>query len=154
MKKMSYSMKIPEDMEKKVAKAIGREMPISRKASIEVANAIRGMKLSEARDFLEAVIRKEKPVKYRRFLDSISHRKGVGPGRYPVKVARYFLKVLENLEANAKAKELEIDKLRIIHISTHKGRTIKKYIPRAFRRATPWFHETVNVQVIALEEES
>lgn len=153
MKKIDYAMKISEEMEKKVARAIGREMPISRKVSIEVANAIRGMLVKDAKEFLEAVVRKERPVKYKRFLDSVSHRKGVGPGRYPVKVAKYFLKVLENLESNAKSKELQLDKLRIIHISTHKGRTIKKYVPRAFRRATPWFHETVNLQVIAVEEE-
>lgn len=153
MKKIKYAMKVPEEMEDKVARAIGREMPISRKASIEVANAIRGMKLNEAKEFLEDVIKKKRAVPYRRFLDSISHRRGIGPGRYPVKVAKYFLKVLENAEANAKNKNLDVDKLRIIHISTHKGRTIKNYMPRAYRRSTPWFHETVNLQVILMEEE-
>jgi len=38
-----------------------------------------------------------------------------------VKAAGQILKVLENAEANAEYKGLDTEKLRIIHISSHRG---------------------------------
>jgi len=58
---------------------------------------------------------------------------------------------LQHAKANAEYKGLNTEKLRIKHISTNKGITIKRYMPRAFGRATPKFQETVHIQVI-LEE--
>jgi large subunit ribosomal protein L22 len=41
----------------------------------------------------------------------------------------------------------------IRHIAAHKGRTVKKYMPRAYGRATPWFKEHVHIEVILEEVE-
>jgi large subunit ribosomal protein L22 len=46
---------------------------------------------------------------------------------------------------------MNTEKLRIKHISSNKGFTIKRHMPRAFGRASPKNQETVHVQVI-LEE--
>lgn len=145
---MPYSIKVEGD---KYAKAFGRDLPISLKDSVNLCRALKGMKLNDAKDFLEDVIKKKRAVPYFRYLDSISHRRGIGPGRYPVKEAKYILKVLENAEANAENKDLDTDSLYIMHIAAHKGRVFKTYTPRAYGRATEIRRDRVHIEVI-LEE--
>ena len=147
---MPYSIKVEGD---KYAKSFGRDLPVSLKDSVNLCRALRGMKLEDAKDFLEDVIKRERPVPYFRYLDSISHRKGMGPGRYPVKEAKYILKVLENAEANAENKELDTENLYIMHIAAHKGRIRKSYIPRAYGRSTEIRRDRVHIEVILEERE-
>ncbi|MGC8609734.1 MAG: 50S ribosomal protein L22 [Thermoplasmata archaeon] len=142
-----------KDLPEKSARARLLNVPVSIKDSINVCNFLKGMKLKEAEEYLESVIRKEKAIPYRRFLDSISHRPGMGPGRYPVKVSKYVLELLKNVEANAENKNLDVDKLIIYSILVKKGETIKKYMPRAYGRATPFFKERVHFEVIVKEVE-
>jgi len=150
MDMVGYSMKLEGE---KYARALGRDLPISRKHAIMVCRAIRGMKLDDAMKYLEDVIAKRRPVPFVRFTTSVGHKRGMGPGRYPVKAAKYILKVLENAEANAEYKGLDTDSMVIRHIAAHKGRTVKKYMPRAYGRATPWFKEHVHIEVILEEVE-
>ena len=145
---MPYSMKVEGE---KYARALGRDLPISLKDSVNLCRALKGMRLEDAKDFLEDVIHKRRAVPYFRYLDSISHRKGIGPGRYPVKEAKHILKVLENAEANAENKDLDTDNLYILHIAAHKGRIFKRYVPRAMGRSTEIRRDRVHIEVI-LEE--
>ncbi|ADD09322.1 50S ribosomal protein L22 [Candidatus Aciduliprofundum boonei] len=145
---MPYSIKVEGD---KYAKSYGKDLPISLKDSVNLCRAIKGMRLDEAKDFLEDVINKKRAVPYFRYLDSISHRRGIGPGRYPVKVAKHVLKILENAEANAENNDLDTDNLYIMHIAAHKGRIYKRYVPRAQGRSVEIRREMVNIEVI-LEE--
>ncbi len=147
---MPYSIKVEGD---KYAKAFGRNLPLSLKDSVNLCRALKGMKLDDAKDYLEEVIKKKKAVPYFRYLDSISHRKGMGPGRYPVKEAKYILKVLENAEANAEDKELDTDSLYIMHIAAHKGEVYKRYMPRAMGRSTEIRRDRVHIEVILEERE-
>jgi len=98
-------------------RSMGRELPISPKVSREIAAALRGMEISEAKTYLEKVIAKEVAVPYRRFNKELPHRKGIAAGRYPIKASKYFLKILENAEANS-----EGENLIITHISANRGR--------------------------------
>ena len=72
-------------------------------------------------------------------------------GRYPVKAAKYYLKLLDNLENNAEQKGLDISRLKIVHCAAFRGRKRRKYIPRAFGRATPYFDTLVHVEIVAEE---
>jgi len=144
----------------RVARALGRELRISLKESVEIAKVIKGMKLDEAIEYLERVVRKEASVPYTRHRKQIAHRRGVNSqfqewrtpvGRYPVKAARYILKVLRNARNNAENHGMDPEKLVIIHAAAHKGRVLKRYMPRAFGRATPWFSITTNFEVIVKE---
>ncbi len=135
----------------KTAKASGRELRVSPKSTREVCNTIKGMKLDRARNFLRQVILKKKPVPFRRYKKKAGHRHGlqkVYAGRYPVKAAQKVLEVLENAEANAEYKGLDIERLRIIHASAYPGMKIKRYIPRAFGRATPRFETLCHVELV------
>lgn len=153
-----YSVRVED--ESKVAKAVVRDVPISLKESYEILKILRGMKLKEAESFLEKVIRKETPVPYVRYKLSIAHKKGLSTmfpkwkspiGRYPVKAAREILKLLKNVKNNAENKNLDVERLYILHIAAHKGRYLKRWMPRAFARATPKIRTTTNIEVIVAE---
>ena len=138
----------------KTAMASGRDLRIKPKAAREICHFIKGMKLSKAKETLQKVIDLKMPVPYYRFRLKVPHRReaqGFDAGRYPQKAASDILKVLEAVEANAEFKGLSTDNLKIIHMASHKGRIIKKFIPRAFGRASPYYKHLTHIEV-AVEE--
>jgi len=143
--------------ESKVAKAVIRNVPVSIRDLYNVCKAIRGMKLDEAKKFLNRVLEEKEALPFWRYSHGASHRANISPkwkvksGRYPKKAIKYVLKVLENAENNANSKGLDMEKLKIVHIAAHKGITIKRFMPRAFGRSTPKFRRTSNIEVILAE---
>lgn len=140
--------------EEKAAKAYARELRISPKYASELCRELRGRKLEDARAFLEDLMKMAKPLPLRRYKKGVAHRKGLRKayaGRYPVKAAKAVMKVLGSAESNAEYKGLDVEKLRIRHISANKGRVIRGYLPRAFGKASPHNTHTTNFQVV-LEE--
>lgn len=135
------------------AKALGKEMPVSPKFAREVAGMIRGMKVETARQALEDVIDKKRAVPLKRYNKRVSHKPGVGPGRYPVKAAKAILGVLDSASSNAEYKGLDVSNMAIATISVARGRTIPGHMPRAHGRATQWNQETVNLEIIIAEVE-
>lgn len=133
--------------------ASGRDLRISYKAAVEVLRAIRGMKVEDAEKLLEDVIAKKRAVPFRRFCGKVGHRRGegLGPGRYPVKVCKHVLRLLRDAKANAEYKGLDVNRLWVVHAVAHKGPKIRKYMPRAFGRSTPYFEQLVHIE-LALEE--
>ncbi|MCH8085452.1 MAG: 50S ribosomal protein L22 [Nitrosopumilus sp.] len=130
-----------------------REKDISHKHAREVAVALKGLSIEKARDFLQAVINKERAVAFRRFKNQVGHRSdpGMMSGRYPQKTAKEFIKVLDNLESNAEYKGMDLDRLKIINATVHKGVTIKRFTPRAMGRATAKNDVLTHVELIAQE---
>lgn len=143
--KLNYSIE-PEP--EKTSKAIGKELHISRKHAYEIARAIKGKKIEDARGFLEEVAELRKAVPYKRYIRNVPHRKGMCTGRYPQKAAKEFLKVLKNAENNARYRGLDAENMRISHVATKKGHTFRGTFPRAQGRATPKDHETVSVEMV------
>ncbi len=150
MARVNYAYR-PED-ETKAAKAMGYEMPISFKHAVEICRELRGKKVEEAKRFLEEVVEMKRAVPFRRHKKKVAHRRGLEKwyaGRYPQKAAKYILKVLRNLEANAEYKGLDLDSLVIVHAQAKKGRVLQRYMPRAFGRATPRFQQLTTVEFVA-----
>ncbi len=143
--KLNYSIE-PDSEE--TAKAMGKELHISRKHAHEISSTIKGMKIDVAKRYLEDVAALKQAVPYKRFTGNIPHRKGMCTGRYPQKAAKEFLKVIKNAENNAEYKGLDSENLKITHIATKKGHTYRGRFPRAQGRATPKDHETVSVEMI------
>lgn len=140
-----YSKKFEEPY----ASAYGRELRISRKHAEEICRAIKGMGLQECKQFLEGVIQGKVAVPLRKHKKKVGHRSGCGgAGRFPVKAAREFLKLLQNAESNAAYKGMEVEKLKIVHACTKKGIVIPGYLPRAFARASPFHQELTNVEIV------
>lgn len=135
----------------KVAKAAGRSLKISPKHSREICNALRGMEVEEAKDYLEDVMEKKQAVPFKRHNKKVGHRRGLKgwpTGRYPVKAAGQILDVLINAEANAEYKGLDTENLEIVHISSHRGYVIRGWTPRAFGRASPFNTPTTHIQIV------
>jgi large subunit ribosomal protein L22 len=127
---------------------------IKPKIAREICHSIKGMKLEEAKTFLNDVIDKKRAVPYYRYRGKTPHRKGLlghDAGRYPEKAAGEILKILDSVEANAEFKGLYADRLRIVHMAAHRGRVIRKFIPRAFGRASPYYKHLTHIEV-AVEE--
>lgn len=144
----------------KTARAVIRDAPISWKEAYEVCKILRGMMLNEAKELLKKVIELKEPVPYTRYKLGIAHKRGLAKkwsewkspiGRFPVKVSKYILKLLENVENNASNKGLNTEKLKIVHIAAHRGPYLKRWMPRAFGRATPWFGSRASIEVIVAE---
>ena len=150
MARVKYAYE-PKD-ELNSAKAMGYEMDISFKHAVEICRELKGKKIDEAIKYLEEVIEMKRAVPFRKYKKKMAHRRGLQKwyaGRYPVKAAKHILKVLKNLKANAEYKGLDVDKLVITHAQAKKGRVLKKYTPRAFGRATPWFKVLTTVEFVA-----
>ena len=135
------------------AKALGRELTISPKLAREVAGMVRGMKVDKAIQALEDVVALKRPVPLKRYNKRVSHKQGVGPGRYPEKVAKAFLNIIQSAVANAEYKGLDVDNMVLRTITVSRGRTIPGHMPRAHGRATQWDQNTVNLEVISEEVE-
>lgn len=143
-----YTVKeIPENS----AIARGVDMNISLKDAVNIAHHLRGKTLNQAKDIVDRGIEKKVPIPYFRYLDSVSHRKSMGPGRYPVRALKAFKQVLQNAESNAEFKSLDLDSLVIGTISASKGTTVKKYLPKAQGRGGASFKELINIEIILRE---
>ncbi len=152
MPEFGYSYKILEP--ERTVIASGRDLNISFKEAVEVCRYLKNRKLEEAKKILEEIIELKRAVPYRTFNKKVPHHRfedSSGPARYPKKVAKAMLKILESLEANAEFKGLDTSRVKLIHLAAQKGTKVKKYIPRAFGRSSPYFRELVHIEVVGLE---
>ncbi|MFH1506421.1 MAG: 50S ribosomal protein L22 [archaeon] len=118
MSKYNYSF---QGLKENMARAVARDIPISRKVGIEISNHLRGRSTERAKIILENVIALKEAIPYKRFTNGVGHRKGnMASGRYPIKAATEFLKLIKMAETNAQDKGLALD-LNIIHLSTQKA---------------------------------
>ncbi len=140
--------------QEKTAIASGRDLKIKPKSAREICHYIKGMKLAKAKETLQKVIDLKQPVPYYRYRGKVPHRReaqGFDAGRYPQKAASKILLVLDAVEANAQFKGLNTSDLEIIHITAIRGRVIKKFIPRAFGRASPYNKHLTHIEVVVEE---
>ena len=134
-------------------RAAVREKQISHKHAREIAVQIKGLSIEKARDYLQSVVNKQRAVPFRRYKNQVGHRSdpGVMSGRYPEKSATEFIKLLDNLESNAEYKGMDLDRLKIVNATVHKGVLIKRFIPRAFGRASPKNNVMTHIELVAQE---
>lgn len=147
-----YGVKITPEQ---IARAYAPEQRMSWKKSVEVARFIKGMTLKQAKIWLEDVVKLKRPVPIRTFKKKQAHHatpwEGWPVAKWPVKVAKRYLQLLENLENNAKFRGLDVERVVIVHAAAHKGIRIPNIMPRAFGRATRFDEQTVNVELVAAE---
>ncbi|MDV3277636.1 MAG: 50S ribosomal protein L22 [Nitrososphaerales archaeon] len=135
-------------------RASGREVNVSPKAAREIALTIKGMTVTKAIDHLELVREKKMAVAFRRHKLKVGHRselQGFPTGSYPVKAAGAFVDVLKNLQSNSEFKGYDPEHVQIIHAAAYAGRTVKDFVPRAFGRSSPNFHQLVHIELVGKE---
>ena len=140
------------DTTKHVRAAI-REKSISHKHAREISSAMKGLSIEKSRDYLLNVINLKRSIPFRRYKNQVGHKSDPGTmsGRYPVKAATEILKLLDNLESNAEYKGMDLDRLKIINTTVHKGRLLKRFIPRAMGRSSPKNDALTHVEMVAKE---
>ncbi len=102
-----------------MARALGMALPVSLKQSVEICRFIKNKKVADAKKMLQQVIEKKKAVPFKRYDFDLGHKRKIGPGRYPEKASKEFIKLIELSEANAQFKGLNTSNLVIAHISAH-----------------------------------
>jgi large subunit ribosomal protein L22 len=113
--------------EEHMARCLGKDLPISTKHALEISKFIRNKNLQIAKDLLEKISKKKMALKFTRFNHGVGHKKGIGPGRYPVKACEEILKILDIVESNAVFKGFDANSLVIKHISSQRASRPLKY---------------------------
>ncbi|HLD00434.1 MAG TPA: 50S ribosomal protein L22 [Candidatus Nanoarchaeia archaeon] len=104
-----------------LASAKALNLSIATKTSIEICNHIRYKNTAFAKKFLEEVLSFKKAVPFKRFVRDLGHKKGISSGRYPVKAAAEFLRLIKSAESNAQAKGLETVNLKIVQLLANRA---------------------------------
>ncbi len=106
-------MRIIKELKENMAVAVGKDLTISTKDSIELSNFIRGRYTTRVKKILDEIIELEIPIPYKRFTGDRGHKSGMAAGRFPVNVAKILLKLVKSAEANASVKGLNTSSLII-----------------------------------------
>jgi len=109
----------------------GQDLRISTKHSIAICNFIRGKDIDVAVKELGEVENMKRAIPMR---GEIPHRKGMMSGRYPVKAAGEFIRLLKSLKANAIYHDLELEKYKIACIPNIAARPQKRFGQARFKR--------------------
>ena len=122
-----------------------------------IAKAIRGMNADLAIQYLEDVIDKKRAIPYQRRSRKgrggntmAGHRKGkMGPGKFPNKASKEFIKLINSAMDNARQRYDTIDPedMIITHVAAHIGQVSTNWRPRAMGRASPSNHYQVNLEI-------
>ncbi|HJJ92376.1 MAG TPA: 50S ribosomal protein L22 [Methanocorpusculum sp.] len=155
MARTEYCNKLTGD---NIARAKANELGCSPKHAVEIAHLIRNMMADDAISYLEQVINLKKAVPFHRYARNVSHQRclngktfGTSSGRYPVKAAAEYLRLIRSAQKNSEYMGLTPEKMVIIHAAANKGRCIKAIFPRAMGRATPKHRDTVNIEIVLRE---
>jgi large subunit ribosomal protein L17e len=155
----SYSRDPENTTKSAVAKA--SNLRVHFKNTREAAANIKGMKLRKAQKFLNDVLEHKQMVAFRRYRSGIGrhaqskmHKKHSGSqGCYPKKSAEFLLDLLQNVESNAEAKNLNVDNLEITHILVQHAPQMRRRTYRAHGRINPYMSNPCHIEIIAEESE-
>ncbi|WP_311172365.1 50S ribosomal protein L22 [Halobellus ordinarius] len=133
------------------AKGMLRDRPISLKHSKAVARQIKGKTVADAEAYLQDVIDEKRSVPFKQHNTGVGHRSdidGWDAGRYPEKVSKAFLELLENVSSNADEQGFDGESMTIKHVAAHKVGERQGRKPRAFGSADPWNTTVCDVELI------
>ncbi len=149
---ISYSVEVDEE---RSAKAMGRELSVSKKDAVELCRHVKGLPLGDAWDTLRAIADGEEPVPLKKHNSGVGHRSNIDgwdAGRFPKKAAESLLDILYNAEANADNQGYDPDEMVVEHIAAHKVGESRGMKPRAMGRASEWNTDLIDVEVVLLQE--
>jgi large subunit ribosomal protein L22 len=133
------NLQIQKFNSKKTACAVVKNKPVSLKYVLEAARIIKGKRVDDAIDYLKRVESMREHLPLRVYRGKVAHRKGEAKnytkaGRYPVKVAKALIELLELAKSNADFKGLDSENLLIMHMFASQG----------FRRASYQTHGRIS----------
>merc|ERR1712093_153744 len=153
-----YAQK-PRD-EETSCKSKGSDLRVHFKNTRETAQAIKNMKLNDAKKYLEDVIDKKRAIPFRRFCGGVGRTAQAaaagstnGQARWPKKSCEFLLGLLRNAEANAETKDLDVDKMIITHIQVNRAVQQRRRTYRAHGRINPYMSSPCHVEMILSQQE-
>lgn len=147
---MALKEKNQEKNQEIYAKASCQNLPVSSKHCIEACKMLRYKTTTLAKKMLEEVLNFDRAIPFPKFARDIAHRPGIGSGRYPQKASKYLLYLINSVEANAQAKNLDVNHLKIVKILANRAP-----IPRTggrFRHGTKRTHLEIEVKEVKHED--
>eukprot|EP00439_Symbiodinium_sp_Y106_P073683 s126_g13.t4 len=140
----------------KACKAQGVDLRVHYKNTYETAQAIKGMTLTNAKQYLLDVCEKKRCIPFRKYTGCIGRTPQakefkMTQGRWPVKSAKIVLGLLRNAEANAEFKNLETEKLVVEHVQVNAAQQGRRRTYRAHGRIGPYMNCPCHVELILSE---
>lgn len=153
-KKYNFQKKVDE---KRIAKSCKNNAPISTKYSVEFSNYFKNVPLSKALKICDDILEKKDFLPLVKYNKKVAHRKGdskrfVKSGRWPEKATKEIKALLLDVKANAENKNLDTEKLKIIHMFAVKGITRRKTQALGRIGGKQRESKSTNIEVIVLEE--
>ena len=153
------SSRPPSTLPTAVAKSRGNDLRVHYKNAVEVVHAVRGMKLSRAKQFLANVLLRKEAVPFLRFKGARSrHAQAKNmrvPGSlcgWPTNAVKAVQSLLANAEANAAAKDLDADALEVQHSQCNMARKGRRRTYRAHGRINAYMRVPSHLEVILAEK--
>merc|ERR1712157_34596 len=117
-----------------------------------------GMKLEEAKTYLQAVVDKKRCIPFRRFQSGVGRTAQAKEfkhtqGRWPEKSCKAVLGLLKNAESNAEFKNLDTEDLIVQHIQVNRAQQGRRRTYRAHGRINPYMSSPAHIQMILEEKE-
>jgi large subunit ribosomal protein L17e len=145
----------------KSAKARGSNLRVHFKHTREVAHAIKGMKLTRAKAYLENVLEHKEIIPFTVFMGGAGRHaqsKNVAgshgaQGRWPAKATRVILDLLKNAEANADMKGLDADTLFVTHAQSNRAPKQRRRTYRAHGRIGPYMSNPAHIELVLSEKD-
>lgn len=123
-------VKAPKKTEVKVS---GRDLRVSTKQAVAVCRFIKNKDVDKAIGELEEVSKMKRAIPMK---GELPHRKGkMMSGRFPVKAALEFIKLLKSLKANAINHEVELEKVRVVAMANVASRPYRRFGRERFKRS-------------------
>ncbi len=154
MVKKEYQAK-PKN-EKKSAKAIAKNQPVSTKYATELCREMKNKKLSNVEKRLQRIIEKKEFLPLRTYNKKVAHRKGdsvsgVKSGRFPEKLCKITTTLLESVKANADFKGLDSENLLITHCFASRGFGRRSVQPKGHISGKRRRSKSTHIEVIVTE---
>ena len=143
-----------EPKSEKFAKARGKDLRVHFKNTWECAKMLKGKGVLASIRYMNDVLEHKRCVPITRFNSHVARtgsaiQFGVTQGRWPEKSVKIILNILKNLEANANAKQLEVDKLVIHHVQVNRAQRGRRRTYRAHGRITPFMSSPCHIELWA-----
>lgn len=128
------------------------------KNTFETANACKGLKLKKAIKYMEDVLEHKQCIPYHVHTGHIGRTaqakvfKLGSQGRWPEKSAKHVQQLLKNLQSNAEAKGLDVEKCVITHVAVQRAVQGRRRTYRAHGRITPYLSSNCHIEFFVSEK--
>ena len=140
----------------KHARASGVNVPINFKRTWETAKMMKGKTIEEVKTYFNDVLEHKRIIPFTKYTNGIGRKAQATEfkktqGAWPEKSVKYLLGLLQNLQSNAEAKQLNLKELVITHVQVNQAQKGRRRTYRAQGRITSYMSHPVHIEIMAEE---